>query len=198
MAEINLEAEQIVEEEGERAPREKRSPLAGRRTMIFFGAVLVVEAIALFIFFEVMRGPSAPTHADDPGAESAPAAPAPWGVPDGNRLDLGEISITEDNVSNPKADRRAGVRVQIQVDKETYGEIERATESNPDATELVKLELSEEIRVFLLGKGIQRLKAFEVQLRLPDEIEAHLLERLPQLRNRLRKVYVTEVTFARY
>ena len=63
MAEINLEAEQVVEEEEERPPPEKRNALKGKKGMIIFAAVIVLEAVVLFMIFEMLQG-SGEGHAE--------------------------------------------------------------------------------------------------------------------------------------
>lgn len=215
MPEINLEAEQVVEEEEERAPSEKRGGgLKRKKGLIMVIAIVVIEAIVLFAFFSMFSSPE--THADgEPGqgqgdgsgaGAMAAAEPssrqAPYEFPkdlttDG-RIDLGKVSITEDNMDNPKADRRVGVHIAVQVTRETFDEIQAAAAIDKNAIELVKDALGEEIRIFLLGEGIAKLKTLEVQLRLQDEIEEHLLDRLPQLQGKLTKVYVKDVNFSRY
>ena len=217
MPEINLEAEQVVEEEEERAPSEGRGGgLKKKKGVIIIAAIVVVEALVLFLFFSMFSSPE--SHAsgqpgDGSGGGAGSGAPAaqeeqdqgngplgefPKDLTSDGRIALGKISITEDNLNNPKMDRRVGVEIAIQVTRQTYDEIMAAMEIDKNALELVKDALGEEIRIFLLGEGIAKLKSLEVQLRLQDEIQEHLLDRLPQLRGKLTKVYVKDVNFSRY
>ncbi|MEM7168412.1 MAG: hypothetical protein AAF581_23395 [Planctomycetota bacterium] len=223
MPEINLEAEQVVEEEEERAPSEKRGGgLLRKKGPLLIAAIVVVEAVVLFAFFSLFSsneshatadggsvmdgsgdnaGAGAGAGAGGKGSEEARSQATyefPKDLTQDGRIDLGKVSITEDNLNNPKADRRVGVTLAIQVTRDTYDEIMAAVEIDENALELVKDALNEEIRIFLLGQGIAKLKTLEVQLRLQDEIEEHLLDRLPQLRDKLTKVYVKDVNFSRY
>ncbi len=211
MPEINLEAEQVVEEEQERAPTDRRGGgLKRKKGLIIVAGIVVVEAVVLLAFFAIFRSPE--THADAAGGQPGDAASQqmegagapqptydfPKDLTQDGRIDLGKISITEDNLANPKADRRVGVEIAVQVTRETYDEIMAAASIDKNALELVKDALGEEVRIFLLGEGIMKLKTLEVQLRLQDEIEEHMLDRLPQLRGKLTKVYVKDVNFSRY
>lgn len=197
MAEINLEAEQVVEEEQEEAPAEKRRSPKSRKGTIIFVSVVVLEALLLFFLFEVMNG-SSEGNADGTDAPEAPKYDLMESFTTDGLIDLGDVSITIDNSHDPRVDRRVSLPLKVQVDEETYQEIATATEANEHAMDLIKSALQEEVRFFLFGEGIEKLKNPEVQKRLAPRIEKHLLEKLPQLRGRLKKVFLGNVSFSRY
>lgn len=202
MAEINLEAEQVVEEEEESAPKKKRKSLKERKGVIIFSAVLILEALVLFFLFDFVKG--------TPESNAEPAEPSPeeqaeeqYGsfketLTSDALIDLGGLSITIDNSQNPRVDRRVIVPVKVQLDQETYAEIVAANEVNEHAMDLVKSTLQEEVRFFLFGEGIEKLKDPEVQKRLASRIKKHLVDRQPQFRGRIQHVYTGDINFQRY
>ena len=66
MADINLEAEQVVGEEEEAAPRKRSGLLANRKTYVVVGAIVIVEAIVFVLAFGMMGGGDSPAEAKTP------------------------------------------------------------------------------------------------------------------------------------
>ncbi|MCZ6601439.1 MAG: hypothetical protein O6952_00370, partial [Planctomycetota bacterium] len=100
MADINLEAEQVVGEEEEEAPRKRSGFNLRRKTYIAVGSIVILEAFILFVAFGVMGGGESPAEAK----ESAPVDLA-------DRLqakpvEIGEVSFWDPSNPNPRADRR--------------------------------------------------------------------------------------------
>lgn len=200
MPEINLEAQQVVGEEKETAPKAKRRPLKERKGMLIFAAVVVVEAIVLFALFELMSGspPQGNAAAPDAAVQNASTKDLIGSFAEDGLIELGDVSITIDNSGDPRVDRRVSLPLKIQVTKAASEEIARATEQNENAMELFKQALQSKVREYLLGEGIQKLQNPEVQKGLNERLEAFLIDQVPQLRDRLKQVYVGNISFSRY
>ncbi|MGE3164247.1 MAG: hypothetical protein AB7O52_05040 [Planctomycetota bacterium] len=200
MAEINLEAQQVVGEEKESAPKGKRKLLKDRKGIFIFAGVVVVEAVVLFALFELMGGGAPETNADGATPEAEAMAPKDLiaSFAEDGLIELGDVSITIDNSGDPRVDRRVTLPMKIQVTKETADEIAKATEQNENAIELLKQALQSKVREYLLGEGIQKLQNPEIQKGLNERLKSFLIDELPQLKDRVKHVYVGNISFSRY
>ena len=192
MADINLEAEQVVGEEEEESPRKRSGFNLRRKTYIVVGSIVILEAFILFVAFGVMGGSDSPAEAK----ESAPVDLA-------DRLqakpvEIGEVSFWDPSNPSPRADRRFTAKFTVILHKDAYAEIEEAMAENESAMDLVKLEIARAIRHFMLATGGEALKDKEMQRKFPDKLRDYLNDELLPLRNHILDVHMEGFRPARY
>ncbi len=196
MTDVNLEANQVVGEEEEQAPKKKRGfSFLKNKVLLGAGAFLVLQAVVVVVVFKGLG---------DDSTEIAEAAPKEKGLPslknqlDARIIEIGDVSIWDHADPNPRADRRFTGSFTVVVAKDVYMLIEEALEENPDALNLVKEAIAREIRNCMLNMGGGVLKNKEMQRKFPERLKDYLNDRLPPLRNRILDVYMTNFKPGRY
>ncbi|MEM7260800.1 MAG: hypothetical protein AAF488_02350 [Planctomycetota bacterium] len=201
MADINLEAEQVVgEETEEEAAEPKRGGLFARKGLIIFGAVVVVEAIILFFVFDAINGGSTPeAQAED----AAAAAPEPTvdileRYSEAGRIELRDISIYDPSDPSPRGDRRFTFTLVLRIEAEAFQKIQDAAAINEFALDLVRDDIKEEVRSYLLIQGGHPLKNRDHQAKFGARLKAHLNDKLAPLRGKILKVDLEEFRPSKY
>ncbi len=195
MADIDLEARQVVGEEAEAASG-RRGLLANRKRVAILLAAFVVEGVILFFVFDALGKGSG--HAIEPQGESHGTAHAETRAPDPREtvsslgeylqpreIPLGEIAIWDESDPTPKADRRFSAQFTIWVDSATMTEIEKATEQNPDALNRVKDALRGTVREWMLRSGGEALRTLDMQSKGKEKLKDFINDNLAPLRNRI-------------
>ena len=168
---VNLEAEQVVKEEEESAPGKKRG-FKNNKTLMIIGGVVVLEAVILMGLFSFMGG----------GSSEAAGDPRPtFDAKNFNdvllkayKLEVGPVSIYDEAVSGPGADRRYSMSVDVWLKEEAKNELVALEEQNPMAKELLQRMLEREIRAWMLQQGGQQLKESRVSGAARCQVEGTL------------------------
>lgn len=192
MADIDLEAEQVVGEE-EEAPRPKKGKKPNKLLLIF-GGIVVVEAIVLFLVFDVIRG----TDPADAEAVEEPVMSLFERYSGPGRIEIEGISIYDGSDPSPRADRRYTVSLVLWIEKEAYQELLRASEENDVAMDLVKDDIRGEVKAYLLKQGGIPLKNPENQGKIGQRMKDYLNDQLRPLRNKILKVEMYDFRPSRY
>ena len=195
MADINLEAEQVVGEEEEAAPETKRGGIFTRKNLIIFGSIVVVEALVLFLVFDAISG------GDNSAAAMEQEGPSinlldKYSKP--GRIELNDISIYDPSDPSPRGDRRFTFSIVLRIDGDAFSELQQAAEINEFAMDLVKDDIKEEVRRYLLRHGGHPLKNRDHQAKLGPRLKDHLNQDLTPLRGKILKVDVPNFQPSKY
>lgn len=191
MADIDLEAEQVVGEEEESSTgKKKKLPKA----LIVFGVIVVVEAIVLFMVFDAIRG-SDPAEAEEP---DEPVLTLFERYSEPGRIAIDDISIYDSSDPSPRSDRRYSLNLVLWIEGDTYKELVRASETNDVAMELIKDDIRAEVKSYLLKQGGMPLKNRENQMKLPQRLKDYLNDQLRPLRNKIQAVHLDKFKPSRY
>ncbi len=196
MADINLEAEQVVGEEEEGAPDKKGGGLFARKGLIIFGAIIVVEAIVLFFVFDAINGGDNNEAAADTIAD--PVVDLRTLYAEAGRLELSDVSIYDPSDPSPRGDRRFTFSLVLRIDGTAFKELQSAVELNEFAMDLVKDDIKEEVRSYLLRHGGHPLKNRDHQAKLGPRLKDHLNQELTPLRGKILKVDVEKFQPSKY
>lgn len=195
MSQLNLEAEQIVGEEEESSSGRRREG-ARRKTLVIFGAIIVVEALALFFCLEVIQ--KTPSNAAAGGLGTSSIEEFTTKIQAARLVPVGPVSILDESDLSTSRDRHFSFTFEVQLEKRAYDEIKDATEDNPAAMSLVQRVIEREIKNWMLDVGGQALKDKEMQRQLERKLEEYLNDRIPALSGRILAVYCTDFDILRY
>ncbi|MCA8959267.1 MAG: hypothetical protein KDC38_02090 [Planctomycetes bacterium] len=196
MADINLEAEQVVGEEDEGPPPEKKKSLLGSKALIIFGAILVLEAVAVFFILDVVNGGGA--TADAEGTEEAVDMDLTERYSKPGRIVLDSVSIYDPSDPSPRGDRRFTFDLVLRIEEEAYKELQAAAERNEFAMDLVKDDIKEVVRSYLLRQGGHPFKNRDHQEKLGPRLRDYLNEQLAPLKGKILKVDVDKFQPSKY
>lgn len=177
IAGVDLEAEQVIEEEAEKPVKVRRGKL--RPAFMIFGAILVVEAIVLFMVFAKIGGgtPEDQVASADTGDaamsgldEATLLEMKDWGV-----LDIGDVSIFENSIDQPgRSVETTIVGLQVAISKQAWVHVQKIFSENPDAEKLIVMDLRDHVRKFMSMSGGEDLS--HRQEVLDDDLLRYLLE----------------------
>ncbi len=192
MADIDLEAEQVVgEEEEEKAA--SRKPKLPRIGFIIVGALLLVEAVILLFVFEKIQSPNSAAAAENQKPQSSPEEV--YG--NSGRLVIEKISVYDGTATGPREDRRFEVDLTVWLDRQIYKELETLNEEYGDTFELVKDEFRNMTKKFLAQQGAAAIKNNETRMKLEERLLLFLRDEMEVFRgtnrdgqHRIRKVFV--------
>lgn len=189
MADIDLEAEQVVGEEMESAPKKSRS--MPRMGLLVFGAVVIVEAVVLFFVFDAISSPEA--SAETKQVEKEPdKVYSKYG-----RIVVSGVSVFDESDMRAGADRRFSMDVTVWISIETYASIQTVADGENDQIfEVIKDRLRTEIRDFLARQGGASLKSRVNEKDFREDLTDHLEKFLPELK--VQDVYISNFRPQRY
>ena len=156
IAGVDLEAEQVVEEESEKPVSSKKKKI--RPIFVVFGAILVAEALVLFMVFGAVSGgnpddaESGVAHADMEKPELNAASLEELGKR--GFLAIGDIGNLEPNPNDPKRLFEVTLTdLKIVFDEKGWKALQGLFAKNEAAEELVKIDLQRHVRLFLSSRG---------------------------------------------
>ena len=193
MSLIHLEAEQIVGpgEDGPTPPKGRRP----NRTALLIASVVVVEAVALFFVFEVLRSDGHPGHASEGLLTSEAFTGQLAGA---HFLEVGPVTLLEESGFPRNPGRRHSFSFEVYFEADAYRDITSVARRNPSALNLLRRVLEREIEAWLLEIGAPGLAEPEIGRRLDADLKDRLHDRLPALRYRITHVFKTDHSILRY
>ncbi len=155
IAGVDLEAEQVVEEEAEKPVSAKGKKI--RPIFVVFGAILVVEALVLFMVFGAVGGGNpdeegSTAHADEqrPDVDEASLD----ALVNRGFMMIGDISNLEPDASDPKRLREVTLtEMKVVFDEKGWTALQTLFGKNEAAEELVKIDLQHHVRLFMSSRG---------------------------------------------
>jgi len=188
MAEINLEAEQVVGEEEEKAPT-KRGGKMSTKLLLVVGGILIVEAVILVSVFNIMVSSGSAVATSGSGDEQLEMD---WGKHYGELagLDLGSVKIFDGSSPDIRSERYFAVDIKVVLTKESFDKIQQLTAENEAVLDLVKDDFRKLCTKYLLRQGLQALKSQDFQLNLGARLKTELndRERNPRFANQVKEV----------
>lgn len=191
MADVDLEAKQVVGEENESASGARAG--RGTKRLAILAAAFVVEGAILYYIFSALAGGGG--HAAAPEAVARTADPKELVSTleeylEPREIALGEVAIWDESDPNPKAERRFSAQFSVWVDADTMAEIEKVAEHNPDALSRVKDALKGVVREWMLRTGGEALRSLDMQSKGKEKLKDFINDNLAPLRNRIVNVSI--------
>ncbi|MFN0059552.1 MAG: hypothetical protein ACKVX7_13940 [Planctomycetota bacterium] len=187
MAEVKLEAKQVVDEEQEKAPAKPRGKLMARKGLLIFGGIVIVEAVVLFFVFGLIRKPHAVEHAE---ATTQMQEGMTEHIAENGMIDVDEVSIFDDSDTTPGAFRRFTFSFTVVIAGDAWKKIVEIEKKNEQAQSFVKAELASEIRVFLLRHNGEQLKTAEMQSKIEARLCQHLNDEFTPLKGKIVRTHL--------
>ena len=187
MTDVKLEAKQVVDEEHEKTPAKKRGKLMARKGLIIFAGVVVLEAVALFFVFGLIRRPHGPEQAEAAGPAHQDMSEH---IAENGMVDVDEVSIFDDSNTTPGAFRRFTFSFTVVIAGDVWKKLVMLEKKNEQTQSFIKAELASEIRVFLLRHSGEQLKTAEMQGKIEARLCQHLNDEFEPLKGKIMRVHL--------
>lgn len=156
-------------------PKGRRKALFSPQGWAIFAAAIILEGTLLFIGLSLFKQRTGETQAKETKADVG------WVFAERSwvRVDLGKISVFNEDPGGPGTDRRYTAQFVVRMDQETYRKLEENSRAMPDGGPMADVtdEMKRTIRNLMQSYGGQ-LKKDSIRMHFPDRLREALNEQV--------------------